>query len=336
MKDIAQACGVSVALVSRIINDDPTLRCRQETRDRVLKKIEDTFYIPDHNARVLANGFRKSKKDVRIGYVSYKGASKITNPYFDKIIEGITTILAEQEYSVSSFYIDDVVSACQRREPLSEKIFDGLILFGSVPSKIVSYLRDQTRYLSSVYGAEIPGADFVGSDIFMTMNYAVDYAKKLGYDKLGLILGNDKKREEALMRYIGSVGMTVDSDFCFAAGNDYASAYEQTMQKLRAGILPEIICAMNDEMAIGAMDAVFECGYSVPEDVSIIGHDDIARSSYSRVPLTTVRIFKKEIGRLVSDLLLERINYRRKFAVRVMVPCELIQRKSTRKKETTL
>ena len=76
------------------------------------------------------------------------------------------------------------------------------------------------------------------------------------------------------------------------------------------------------------MNALLDGGYRVPEDVSVTGHDDILKSNYSRVPLTTVRIYKEEIGRLVTDLLLERINYKRKFPVQVMVPCELVIRKS--------
>lgn len=88
---------------------------------------------------------------------------------------------------------------------------------------------------------------------------------------------------------------------------------------------------MNDEMALGVINALLDSGYSVPNDVSVTGHDDIARSSYGKVPLTTVRIYKEEIGRLVSDLLLERINYKRKFPVKVFVPCDLVVRKSVKR-----
>ena len=91
IQDIADACGVSIALVSRIINEDSTLRCRPETRAKVLKEIERTAYIPDYHARLLANNSLKAKKDIRIGYVTYKGAVLKMNAYFDRIIEGITT-----------------------------------------------------------------------------------------------------------------------------------------------------------------------------------------------------------------------------------------------------
>ena len=306
IQDIADACGVSIALVSRIINEDSTLRCRPETRAKVLKEIERTAYIPDYHARLLANNSLKAKKDIRIGYVTYKGAVLKMNAYFDRIIEGITTILTDAEYQVYRFYIDEVAQLYRRNMPLCEKKLDGLILFGEIPDDLASYLSTQTKYLSSIYGSFIENADFVGSDMCSTMNGMLDYVKSCGYTEAGLVTGGDQKRIDAIVRY----------------------ASEAIREKLSESPPPKVICCMNDEMAIGTMNALLDGGYRVPEDVSVTGHDDILKSNYSRVPLTTVRIYKEEIGRLVTDLLLERINYKRKFPVRVMVPCELVIRKS--------
>ena len=166
IQDIADACGVSIALVSRIINEDSTLRCRPETRAKVLKEIERTAYIPDYHARLLANNSLKAKKDIRIGYVTYKGAVLKMNAYFDRIIEGITTILTDAEYQVCRFYIDEVAQLYRRNMPLCEKKLDGLILFGEIPDDLASYLSTQTKYLSSIYGSFVENADFVGSDMY--------------------------------------------------------------------------------------------------------------------------------------------------------------------------
>ncbi|MDY2879722.1 MAG: LacI family DNA-binding transcriptional regulator [Candidatus Borkfalkiaceae bacterium] len=332
IRDIAEACGVSVSLVSRIMNGDKTLKCRQETRERVLKEIEDRLYVPDHHARMLAQSNLVTHRNLRVGYISYKGAGKTPNPYFDNIIAGITTILTMEEYEVKRFYIDEVSELCRKNVPLSDKRFDGLILFGDVPGHLVDYLYSQTRYLSSVYGSEIPSADFVGTNIVETMNTAADYARKLGFTRTGILSGGDEKRERALLQHMEEIGMEVDERYFLRAGNEYNLAYKTIAEKVRTETPPELLCCMNDEMAIGAMDALLDAGFRVPEDVSVIGHDDIARSAYCRVPLTTVRIYKEEIGRLVSDLLLERINYKRKFAVKTFIPCELVVRKSVRRK----
>lgn len=332
IKDIAAACGVSVSLVSRVINGDDTLRCRPETRDRILREVEAQRFVPDYRARSLANGSTQMRRTIRIGYVTYKSENRPANPYFDKIIEGIKTILTQQEYEVSGFYIDDVVSLQERKLPLAEKRLDGLILFGNITPKLIRYLSTQTKYLSSVYGTEIENADFVGSDMLVTMNLAVDYAVKLGYKHVGVLYGGDSLRDEALAAYIAKCGLETDEHFSFVCNNDYEKAYRTVSETLkRSQSYPRMLLCMNDEMAIGAMDAVFDCGLRVPDDISIIGHDDISRARYSRVPLTTVRIYKEEIGRIVSDLLLERILYQRRFHVKVFVPCELIVRKSAKK-----
>ncbi len=331
IKDIALACGVSIALVSRIINKDETLRCKPETKERVLKEIERTAYIPDYHAKHLANHTLKAKKDIRIGYLTYKGAEMKMNAYFDKIIEGITAILAAAEYQVFRFYVDETLHLYQRKMPLCEKKLDGLILFGHVPDDMMEYLCGQAKYISSVYGSEMSDVDFVGCDVLTSMNVMMDYVKSLGYHEIGLVVGGDKERDKRLLDYISEIDLKVNEEYYFCGKNASKCAYEEIKQRLKKSQPPKIVCCMNDEMAIGVMNALTEEGYRVPEDVSVTGHDDILKSNYSQVPLTTVRIQKEEIGRLVTDLLLERINYKRKFAVKVFVPCELVVRKSTAK-----
>lgn len=329
IKDIAKACGVSITTVSRIINGDASFHCRQETRTRVMNEIERVRYVPDYHARLLANNSLKAKKDIRIGYVTYKGASLKMNPYFDRIVEGVNTILTDAEYQVYCFYIDDVAELYRCNKPLCETKLDGLILLGEIPENLIKYLSGQTKYLSCLYGSgSVDNADFVGSDLYSSMNGMLDYIKNCGYEEIGLVTGGDKKRIDAIMRYSDDISMKINEQYFFNAYNDMKKAYETTMEKLKKTSPPKCICCMNDEMAIGVMNALLDSGYSVPDDVSVTGHDDILKSNYSRVPLTTVRIYKEEIGRIVVELLLERINYKRKFPVQVMVPCDIVIRKS--------
>ncbi len=337
IKDIAQACGVSVGLVSRILNEDKTLRCAPETREKVLREIERTAYIPNYNARQLANYSVKADSDIRIGYITYKGAVMKMNSYFDRIIEGVTTILINSKYQVYRYYIDEVHELYRKKQPLCEKKLDGLILFGSIEDDgLVRWLQRQSKYISSIYGDIIENADFVGSDLESTINLMVDYIAKLGYEEMGVVSG-DKNRVPALCAYAESIGLRLSEEYSFNAGNEMTRAYDMMKERLESGAVPpKVMCCMNDEMALGVMNAALDAGLRVPEDISVTGHDDILKSNYSRVPLTTVRIYKEEIGRLVTDLLLERINYKRKFPVRLLVPCELVIRRSIQKngKET--
>ena len=331
MKDIAQACGVSIGLVSRIINRDETIRCSAETKERVLKEIERTGYTPNYHAKTLANNSIKPHKDIRIGYLTYKGAEELmVNAYFDKIIEGITGILQE-DYQLYPFYADEVMHYCKKNIPLTEKKLDGLIVFGTLPDVLLDYLSGQAKYISSVYSAVRDNIDFVGCDMLYSMNVVLDYVKSLGYTEIGLVLGGDKARDDALIAYAKGIDLKINPLYCYYGMNISRHAHQETLVRLQKGAPPKMICCMNDEMAIGVMRALLEQGYSVPGDVSVTGHDDILKANYAPVPLTTVRIYKEEIGRLVTNLLLERINYKRKFAVKMFVPCELVIRKSTKK-----
>ncbi len=330
IKDIAEACGVSISLVSRIINNDKTLKCREETREKVLLEIERCVFIPDTHARALANTTVSAKNGIAVGYITYKGSVLQMNPYFDKIVEGIVSALEDADCSVHRFYIDEVAKACNRKMPLWEKKLDGLIVFGEIENdKLKKYLIGQTKYISSIYGDEIPNADFIGSDLFSSMDSMLDYIKDCGYTHIGLLHGGDKKRVDHVLAYARELGLQLDEGFTFNAGNQGAIAHDGVKQRIERGLpLPQVLCCMNDEMAISAMNACLESGLRVPQDIGITGHDDILRASYSQVPLTTVHIFKKEIGQLVTQLLLERIKSKRKFAVKMFIPHELHVRES--------
>lgn len=332
IKDIARACGVSVGLVSRILNGDETLRCTPQTREKILREIERTSYTPNYNARMLANNSVKEESDIRIGYITYKGAVMKPNPFFDRIIEGITAILINSRCQVYQYYIDEVHELYRQKKPLCEKKLDGLVQFGSIDDDgLIQWLRRQSLYISSIYGDIIENADFVGSDLSSTINLMLDYIARLGYKEIGIVSG-DRHREPALFTYAESIGLHIVKQFSFNAENEMRRSYEMMKWRLEQGLKPpQVMCCMNDEMALGVMNAALDAGLRVPEDVSVTGHDDILKSSYSRVPLTTVRIYKEEIGRLVTDLLLERINYKRKFPVKLLVPCELVVRKSIQK-----
>lgn len=331
IKDVAEACGVSVSLVSRIMNGDPTLKCRPETKAKVLKEVEKQAYTPDYNAKRLANHSAKSQKDIRIGYLSYKGAELRMNVYFDRIAEGVTAVLAMGDYQVERFYVDEVIDLYKRKKPLTDKPLDGLILFGDLPGYLFDYLSRYTKYFSSIYGSVIDNADFVGVDLGSSMNVMLDYIKSLGYTEIGVVFGGDRQRDERLVSYLGEIGVAMNGDFCFNGGYKYKQSFTEMKRRLTDKKPPRLVCCMNDEMAFGVMDALLEEGYSVPDDVSVTGHDDILKSKYSKVPLTTVRIYKEEIGRLITDLLLDRINFKRKFPVKVYTPTELVVRRSTKK-----
>ena len=333
MKEIAEACHVSTSLVSRIINKDPTLKCRPETIDRVIKEIEKNDYIPNQNAKALAKSSMLSRRKITIGYVSYKGDNNLMNAFFNSIAEGVISILNEARCEVSGYYVDEIHEKYINKKTLSANRFDGIIIFGTLDDDLLKYLQSQCKYMSSIYGAFSPNYDFVGTDFNASLNSMLDLIKDYGYDEIGFVTGSDDSRNEAIKKYAKSIGLSFDNNFIFDGLNVTTASYNKMNELLKEHVPPKCICCMNDEMAIGVINALLDNNYSVPQDVSVTGHDDIMKASYCKVPVTTVRIFKEEIGRLITDLLLERIYYGRKFPVKVLVPCEIVIRDSLKKNE---
>ena len=328
MKEIAEACNVSVSLVSRIINRDPSLKCRHETIEKVIREVEANNYIPNQNARALAKSTTKDRRKITIGYVTYKGDNNTLNAYFESIVEGVVTILNADKYQVYCFYIDEVFDKYINHQPLASKILDGLIIFGTIEDRLLNYLSHQSKYISTIYGDSMPNYDSVGTDINSSLNQMLDLIKEYGYKNIGFVHGNDKARNANVEEYANKIGIEFDEKFTFDGKNVTKTAHDKMNLLLKDNKPPKCICCMNDEMAIGIIRALRENNYNVPQDVSVTGHDDIMKASYCEVPITTVRIFKEEIGRLITDLLLERINYLRKFPVKVLVPCEIVMRDS--------
>lgn len=121
------------------------------------------------------------------------------------------------------------------------------------------------------------------------------------------------------------------------AGYTMEKAYELTKRNLEERSPPEAIFAANDEMAIGCMRAFIERGYRIPQDVAVMGHDDISMAAFAGVPLSTVRIHKEEIGRMAVKILIDRVKTKRKIPISVQFPPKLVVRDScgsrTRKKK---
>jgi LacI family transcriptional regulator len=301
--------------------------------------VEKQGYIPDYFARKLSlKSVNERAKLFKIGYISYTAEGRRGHPYFDRIIEGLVDAIEDKDCALAAkldmsqahnFYIN-------WRNLCGDTSLDGLVLFGEIEDKaFLKYLRSQARYVISLYNnVDDDDIDFVGCDYADTIRIIYDYIKSGGYDEIGLIVGDNEIRSRNAVHLALSAELRVREDFCLKGYFGASRAHDAVIAALDAGIKPpRIVCCLNDEMAIGCMDALLERGYRVPEDVSVTGHDDIMRAAYCAVPLTTVRIYKEEIGRLAVTVLLERLQNKRKFAIKVSIPGKLIKRQSFKRAE---
>ncbi|WP_062464931.1 LacI family DNA-binding transcriptional regulator [Demequina soli] len=322
--DVARLAGVSAQTVSRVSTG--TGPVRPETRDRVMRAIEQLGYTPNRAARALRDG--------RYGTIGLLARR------FDRTGEALTTdavlrAAEERDYSVTLLRVPD--TSAKGWEPAARRLqhqtVDGIIIIRAeggagdqlaLPATMpvaVSDSRPHGRY------------PHVASDEFTGARMAVDHLLGLGH-RVVHHLGGPLDSEPARMRAAGwrtalaEAGVLTPPD---AAIGDWSSESGYAAGTVLAAdpAVTSVFCA-NDEMAFGLMLALHEAGRSVPADVSVVGFDDIALSRFTSPPLTTIRQDFPEMGRELVRLLLAQMETPRPERVEDgIVPLELVVRATT-------
>lgn len=329
MKDVALQAGVSTTTVSHIIND--TRHVSEELRQRVSDAIAALNYQPHGPARSL-----RTKQTRTIGMIIPDNS----NPFFAEVARSVEDAAFENNYSVILCNSDgSVEKELNYVRLLIEKGVDGLafISAGRDPQSIEMLVRQSIPWV--VADREIPGADVdVAVDEVLVENLAggfkaTEYLISLGHKRIGCIAGPFQLTPSAqrLMGYkqaLQGAGFTVDPDLIIQGDFHNRSGYENCRTLTALSDPPTAIFACNDLMAIGALKAAHDLGLSIPQQLSIVGFDDIAWSSFSIPRLTTIAQPKQEMGRLLTALLVERIKDDQLTHRRMTLPVKLIMRDS--------
>ena len=325
IKDVAREAGVSTATVSHVING--TKYVTDDTRRRVLDAIERCEYFPNAHARSLASG-RSNMLGLLI--------SDISNPFFPEVVKSIEAAAFERGYNVILLNTNyDAERAADYVRRLSELKMAGVAL---MTSELDSELFHEItrRQVSVVFDS----TDLAGERM---SNICVDYAAgideavrhliSLGHRRIAHIAGASRIpsgviRRDAFLdfmaRYLpGEPAAVYEGDFRLDGGRRAAS------EILAAPELPTAVVAANDMMALGAMREFRKAGLSIPEDISVVGFDDIAFAALSEPPLTTVCSPRAEIGRRVVEALVTMIERPDQKGVELRIPTHLITRDST-------
>jgi len=301
VKEIAAIAEVSVATVSRALQRPELVS--EETRLRIHEVVRRLGYTPN----ALARNLRTARTRLIIALLP-----DIANPFFSEVIRGIEQVAYEKGYSV---LLGETQSSLVREQAYADMVAarqaDGIItMFHRVPAipmdgrlplvNACEYVKDSA--ISSVY------VDNVGAAAA-----AVEYLVTLGHRDIAFIAGPGSSpicvdREEgyrlALKRakIVADPALTAIGDFSIEAGE---RAVEMFLSQGRS--FSAVFCS-NDEMAIGAMRALTAAGLRIPEDVSVVGFDDIRFSRYTSPPLTTVSQPKNALGREAMTMLIEILN----------------------------
>jgi LacI family transcriptional regulator len=328
IREVAESAGVSYATVSHVINN--TRLVSQETRERVLTAMEALNYRPNTLARSLRQG-----KTNTIGLVLPDSA----NPFFAEISRSIEDEAFKKGYSV---FLCNTERDTQRElfyvNVLSNKQVDGIIFVaaGDQADSLDFLLRQRMPVV--MIDRDLPNVevDAVLTDHQLGGFLATRHLIELGHECIACIAGPSTitpsaERMTGYQRALEQAGLSYDERLIIRGDYHAQSGMETTHSILKMNPRPTAIFALNDLMALGALRAAAEAGYSVPRDLAVVGYDDLELAQFTNPPLTTIAQPKKEIGSQAVHLLVDRMARKSLPPSRVVLAPELIIRRSTRK-----
>lgn len=323
MKDVARVAGVSVSTVSAVVNRHPGTSAH--VRQRVLAAIDELGYRRNGLARSL-----RTHRTHAIGLL----VADITNPFFPDLARGV-----EDEARRLGFH---VILCNTDEEPAREEAEVRLLLEQQVDGIVATAVRLDSR-IGALIGAtpivlinrRIPtlAVDFVGIDNVAAAREAVEYLIALGHRRIGFIAGAESSTASD-DRYTGyrdalvGSGIPVEPELVVRGHLKYAGGYNAARHLLALARRPTAIFAVDDLMALGAMQAFDEAGVAVGADVSLVGFDDIWVAAQPSIQLSTVHQPRHEMGVAAMRLLAERLHRPHRPPQQVILPHRLVIRRT--------
>ena len=333
LKEVAAHLELSPTTVSLVLNRSPLAdSIPEETQLRVFAAAEELEYRPNHIARSL-----RSRRTQTVGVL----VPDIDDPYAAGVMSGLEAYMVREGY----FYLVASHQAQPDRieqslDVLESRSVDGMVLLATelaraprLPTVVVSGHQD------------LPGITNVVIDHEVAARLALEHLRHLGHRRLALIKGqrgstDTEERWNAVLAAAQEYGMVVDDDLVFQLEDDPSGALTRTEKSyedgyacgshlVRAGRPFTALFAFNDVSAIGATRAFLDAGLRVPEDVSVVGFDDILSARFHNPGLTTVRQPLREMGMTAGRILLERLASGSEEPRVVTIEPELIVREST-------
>lgn len=326
IKDIAKLADVSVSTVSRVLNEQEHVSI--EKRTRVLQAIKQTGYVPNRAARDMV-----SKRTTTIGVVMPE-----TFNMFQRQLFSIVAHHLEQFSYYTSFYFSSTdlqgERACLNR--LKADRLDGIILLHEIMlGEFQTFLEENAipTVLATFSRKDWPATSITISEDDAALT-AVNHLISLGHRKIGFIGGEKygfaSARLEGYKRALKVAGLDFDEQLVVQAQTyTMEEGAVATRTLVERGAPFTALFAITDELALGAIRSLADCGLSVPHDVSVVGFDDIELASYSVPRLTTIRQPIPEMGQMAVALLYSLLTGSSRTPLSISLPTTFIEREST-------
>ena len=326
LKDVAKRAGVSMAAVSRFLNNDPGLSLPDSTKDKILQAVDELDYKKKPKEK-------KERKKIAV-LQWYSPEQELNDPYYLSIRVGIESYFSDKKIEIHRIFKSD--------DNYLEQIRDihGLICIGKFAKdemKKLTSLCVNTLFLDMV--TESIEYNTISLDLHQAMIDVTEYLIRLNHKKIGFLGGQEvlsdnsvykDKRIEAFTSTAKKNNIEYNPYFLI---DEYTreSGYKMMKQLLNEKDYPTAVIACSDPIAIGALRAIREKGLHVPEDISLVGFDNIEETEFLDPPLTTVHAPSHYMGKYGAMILELMMQTGPMVPCQILLPCSLVIRESVKK-----
>lgn len=330
---IAKLTGFSPTTVSKVINNYPDVS--DKTRAKIQKVLDEENFLPSYQAQILS-----TKKTWTFGIVYFEDLGLgLSHPFFSKVIESFKKRSDKYGYSLLFGSKNDRLKNDTFLEYFKYRGVDGIAIICTDPKDKEAAEIIESDFPTVVFDWFDIDTSTVTSDNIKGCKLAVDYLYELGHRKIAHITGVHENRNwvsdariKGFKKAMKDLKLKIPKGYIADGLNfDASGGYNAMKSLLDLEDIPTAVFVSGDKMAIGAIEAIRDAGLNVPDDISIIGFDDIELASYVTPKLTTIRQNCVEMGKVAVDLLVEQIENKEKLITNRVIPVELIKRDSCKR-----
>ena len=328
MNDVANRAGVSIATVSRVLNNNG--KVNEATRAKINKAIKELKYQPSRVAKRLRS---KSVSSNLFGVL----IPDIENPFYVEVLRGIEEMAYHNNYAIimCNFGQDEV----------KEKLYLEILQSEGIDGLIAAPAREDDPQLKKMVNDGLPivcvdrGLVGINVDVVLVDNAtgafnAVDFLAKSGYKRIAYIAGlpeipSSRLREKGYKEALAANGIPFNPELVKFGNSKHESGIKLCAELLDLPNPPDALFTGNNLITLGALETIHERKLKIPQDIAIIGFDDMYWSSSLNPPLTAVRQPAFEIGKRAVEMLIQRIQDPQRSSVQMTLNTELMKRSST-------
>lgn len=332
LRDVANLAGVSLACVARVLSEDPSFKTTEQTKENIYKAASELNYVYKRKNT-------KKKPQWKVGFILALTSEKYSDPFF-------TSILSAAEEAAKNMGIQPVIARnyneIKNEDTLRELLdldLDGIILMEKLPEEVFKKIKEKVPYIIGI-DPILPNINTITFDSIEATMLVMNHFFNAGYKRIAYIGGGSQNEAfDTSLRLMGyrealrRNNIDFDETLVKDCNWDLDLCGEHTETLLTSNNPPDAIFAGSDTLASVVLGKIFAMGLHCPQDIGVIGFNNLPMSAHSIPPLTTIEVPTKEIGRLAIKRLYELLTGEEKGIFNISLPVTLITRESTKEKQ---